>query len=187
VRPPTIGEESSGTWAEQQALPDEMKKFRLTMPGWKLRNDLQFKAPTARRAFMALQFGDAELIRVIEDCFKPAATRAGFDLRMLTDGQGAGLIDDQMRVALRTSRFIVADLTHGNRGAYWESGFAEGLGRPVFYTCRSDVWNDVSLRPHFDTRHMATVIWDPANLQQAENQLSNMIRATLPTEAKLQD
>jgi nucleoside 2-deoxyribosyltransferase len=45
-------------------------------------------------------------------------------------------IDDQMRVALRTSRFVVADLTRGNRGAYWEAGFAEGLGRPVIYTCR---------------------------------------------------
>jgi hypothetical protein len=78
---------------------------------------------------MAMQFGDAEFNRVVNDCFKPAVKAAGFELRLLTDGQPAGLIDDQLRVALRTARFVIADLTHANNGAYWEAGFAEGLGR----------------------------------------------------------
>ena len=47
----------------------------------------------------------------------------------------AGLIDDRLRVEIRTSRFLIADLTHENAGAYWEAGFAEGLGKPVIYTC----------------------------------------------------
>jgi nucleoside 2-deoxyribosyltransferase len=85
---------------------------------------------------MAMQF-DSEMDRVVKDCFKPAVARTGFELRVLTDGQPAGSIDDQLRVALRTSRFVIADLTHDNNGAYWEAGFAEGLGRPVIYTCRS--------------------------------------------------
>jgi len=33
----------------------------------------------------------------------------------------------RMRLEIRRSRFAVVDLTHGNRGAYWEAGFAEGL------------------------------------------------------------
>jgi nucleoside 2-deoxyribosyltransferase len=95
------------------------------------------------------------------------------------------LIDDQLRVALRTSRFVVADLTHGNNGAYWEAGFAEGLGRPVIYTCRKSEWKKKA--SHFDTNHLVTVIWDPTDLKKAEDQLSATIRATLPQEAKLSD
>ena len=40
-----------------------------------------------------------------------------------------------MRVQIRASRFVICDLTHGNRGAYWEAGFAEGIGRPVIFVC----------------------------------------------------
>lgn len=133
---------------------------------------------------MAMKF-DNELQRVVDSHFKPAVARAGFELRLLTDGQPAGLIDDQLRVALRNSRFVIADLTHRNEGAYWEAGFAEGLGRPVIYTCRKREWDE--RKSHFDTNHLATIIWDPDNLQAASTQLTAMIRATLPSEAKMSD
>jgi hypothetical protein len=64
-----------------------------------------------------MEFGHEELDRIVNDYLKPAVARTGFELRVLTDRQPAGLIDDQLRVALRTSRFVIADLTHGNKGA----------------------------------------------------------------------
>jgi nucleoside 2-deoxyribosyltransferase len=88
-----------------------------------------------------------------------------------------------MRTALRRSRFVFADLTHGNKGAYWEAGFAEGLGRPVIYTCREKEWSKD--KTHFDTNHLNTIIWDPNNLEKAARNLTAMIRATLPAEAIL--
>jgi nucleoside 2-deoxyribosyltransferase len=123
--------------------------------------------------------------RVVKECFKPAVKAAGFKLRVLTEGQPAGLIDDQLRVALRTARFVIADLTHDNNGAYWEAGFAEGLGRPVIYTCRKQKWDRA--KSHFDTSHLNTIIWDPENLQDAATRLTATIRATLPAEAKMAD
>ncbi|HEY8005995.1 MAG TPA: hypothetical protein VIE66_04155 [Methylocella sp.] len=51
-------------------------------------------------------------------------------MRDLKEGQSVGLIDDQLRVALWTSRFVIADLTHGSNGSYWDAGFVEGVGRP---------------------------------------------------------
>jgi nucleoside 2-deoxyribosyltransferase len=112
----------------------------------------------SRTAFRAMQF-DSEMDRVVKDCFKPAFARTGFELRVLTDGQPAGSIDDQLRVALRTSRFVIADLTHDNNGAYWEAGFSEGLGRPVIYTCRKQKWD--AAKSHFDTSHLNTIILGP--------------------------
>jgi hypothetical protein len=96
--------------------------LRLSMAGWQRYDALKHAQVESRTAFMAMQFGDAEFNRVVNDCLKPSVEAAGFELRLLTDGQPAGLIDDQLRVALRTARFVIADLTHGNNGAYWEEG-----------------------------------------------------------------
>jgi nucleoside 2-deoxyribosyltransferase len=159
-------------------------RLRLTMRGWERYESLKHQEVASRTAFMAMKF-DQELIQMVEKYFKPAVVRAGFQLRLLTDGQPAGLIDDQLRVALRTSRFIVADVTHGNNGAYWEAGFAEGLGRPVIYTCRRTEWDERKV--HFDTNHLVTVIWDPDNMEDAAHRLTATIRATLPGEASLSD
>jgi hypothetical protein len=153
------------------------------MPGWQRYETLKHAQVKSRTAFMAMEFGHEELNRVVNDVFKPALEAAGFKLRVLTEGQPAGLIDDQLRVALRTARFVMADLTHGNQGAYWEAGFAEGLGRPVIYTCRKQEWD----KSHFDTSHLNTIIWDPENLEHAGTRLTATIRATLPAEAKMTD
>jgi hypothetical protein len=157
------------------------------MSGWERYGSLKRAKIESRTAFMAMQFGDAELDGVVNGCFRPAVRRAGFELRVLTDGQPAGSIADQLRVALRSSRFVIADLTHGNPGAYWEAGFAEGLGRPVIYSCKKAVWDDPNTKPHFDTNHLVTIIWDPGKLKDAEDRLTATIRATLPDEAKLAD
>jgi nucleoside 2-deoxyribosyltransferase len=126
---------------------------------------------------------------IVRDHFAPAVLQTGFELRRLDQGQAAGLIDDQLRVAIRTARILVCDLTHGNKGAYWEAGFAEGLGKPVLYTCRRDVFEDRQHEnhPHFDTNHMVTVPWDASKPEDAARRLKDTIRATLPTEAQLTD
>lgn len=129
---------------------------------------------------MAMKF-DVELFKIVDEWFKLAVAETGFELRNLTDGQGAGLIDDQLRVALRRAKFVIADLTHNNNGAYWEAGFAEGLGRPVIYTCRKAEWDNT--KTHFDTNHLVTIVWDETNLSDAAPRLANTIRATLPSEA----
>lgn len=94
------------------------------------------------------------------------------------------LIDDRMRVEIRRSRFMLADLTHSNNGAYWEAGYAEGLGIPVIYTCKKAVFDE--RKSHFDTNHHLTVMWHGDNATVTE-ELKATIRATLPAEAKLDD
>lgn len=170
---------------EHRGDPDEGINFSLTFEGWQRYEALKHARVESRTAFMAMKFGDEELNRVVNDWFKPAVKAADFELRVLTDGQPAGLIDDQLRVALRTARFVIADLTHGNNGAYWEAGFAEGLGRPVIYTCRKKEWDE--RKTHFDTSHLNTIDWDPENLQVTKMRLTATIRSTLPAEAKMTD
>jgi len=157
----------------------------LTMDGWQRYEELRVKRADSRIAFMAMKFGDEELNDVVAECFEPAVARAGFTLRVLTDEQPAGLIDNQMRAAIIGSRFLIADLTHGSQGAYWEAGFGEGLGLPVIYSCKSANWE--RSKTHFDTNHMVTIKWNPADLEPAAKELTATIRATLRAEAKLSD
>jgi nucleoside 2-deoxyribosyltransferase len=83
--------------------------------------------------------------------------------------------------------FLIADLTDHNNGAYWEAGYAEGLGKPVIYTCRKDVFEDKENTTHFDTNHHLTVVWEHDKLDDAVKQLKATIRATLPENAKMED
>ena len=132
-----------------------------------------------------MKFGDEELNAMLETVFRVSAKRAGFDLFKLDDNPCAGLIDDRMRVEIRASDFVIADLSHNNLGAYWEAGYAEGLGKPVIYTCEKSKFT--TSKTHFDTNHHLTIIWDLADPDLAREQLTQTIRATLPHLAKLTD
>lgn len=160
-------------------------QIRLTFKGWERFDELQHEQTDSRHAFMAMAFNRPEMEDAFTQCFRPATQDAGFDLRQLTDGQGAGLIDAQLRVRIRTAKFLIADLSTENRGAYWEAGFAEGLGRHVIYVCEESTWNhqDQEKRPHFDTNHLNTVVWSSSDLPRARQRLADMIRDTFPTEA----
>lgn len=157
----------------------------LTFDGWNYYETLLEGNPTYRKAFMAMKFGDPDLNAVLENVFKPSAKQAGFDLFKLDDAPRAGLIDDRLRVEIQSSDFLIADLTHENNGAYWEAGYAEGLGKPVIYTCEKEKFD--TQKTHFDTNHHLTVIWDKNAPEQAGELLKATIRATLPQLAKLDD
>jgi hypothetical protein len=172
---------------KSRQLPRELAKVSLTIGGWERFQEIQTKVADTKKAFMAMKFGVPEMDRVFFECLKPAAKRAGYELMKLDDMPRAGLIDDRLRLEIRTARFLIADLSHQNAGAYWEAGFAEGLGRPVIYTCKQSVFNDVSTKPHFDTNHYLSILWDMSDLSKAAEQLTTTIRITLPTEAKLLD
>jgi hypothetical protein len=165
-------------------LQTEMGGTTLSFEGWQWFEELRRGRSTSRKAFMAMKYGDALLNRVFTTCFKPAVAMTGFELMKLDERPVAGLIDNRLRTEILTSRFLIADLTHGNQGAYWEAGFAEGLRKRVFYTCEESAFKAGT---HFDTNHMHTVVWTEANLAKAAEDLKATIRATLPEEARMRD
>jgi hypothetical protein len=163
--------------------PDSGLTVRLTLDGWGYYNELKHKASESYLAFMAMPFNKEDLDKVYLDCFKPAVAKTGFELRRLDENPVAGIIDNHLRVEIRKARFLIAELTHENPGVYWEAGFAEGLGRPVIYTCEKSNFNAC----HFDTNHCQIVKWSLDNLPKAAEDLKTTIRVTLPTVAKQSD
>jgi len=156
----------------------------LSFEGWDEYSRLKIQSSDTRKAFMAMPFGN-DLIDKAYEYFKKAVDKTGFDLFRIDEKPKAGSIDDRLRVEIRTSRFLIAELTDDNRGVYWEAGFAEGIGKPVIYTCEKSYFKGKGT--HFDTNHLHTVLWEKNNLEEALNNLKITIRATLPEEAKMVD
>ncbi len=135
-----------------------LRDLRLTLAGWKQYETAKHGGFHADYGFLAMQFGDPTLDRLVEDTVKPIIlTETGYRLVDMRDVAQAGIIDNIMRMLIRDAAFVIADLTHGNQGAYWEAGYAEGLEKPVVYICEKGVFEDSGT--HFDTNHCTTVPW----------------------------
>ena len=89
-------------------------------------------------------------------------------------------IDARMMAQIKAAWFVVADLTQGNKGAYWEAGYASGLGEPVIYTCEQSVWDKE--KTHFDTSHHFHIPWSVAHMATVVQKLKATIRITIPEE-----
>ncbi len=133
---------------------------------------------------MAMGYGNADVERAFAE-FVKAIKQTGFQLLRLDQKPKAGLIDLRMRVEIRSAKFLVADLTDENRGAYWESGFAEGLGKKVYYTCEASKFEKV--KTHFDTEHLLTIKWSLDSMTRALDELKSAIRNDFPSDSRQSD
>lgn len=161
-------------------------RWSITFKGWERVEELRKGRSSGTYAFMAMAFGQEPLTTLVNDHFRTAVEQTGFPLKRVDDEPRAGLIDDWLRVDIRGCRFLVADLTHHNNGAYWEAGYAEGLGKPVIYTCERSVFEDSTRGTHFDTNHHLTVVWEEDAREAAATLLKATIRASVP-DAKQSD
>lgn len=152
-------------------------QVNLTMKGWKQYEAEKRGQLDGNYGFMAMQFDDAELDSLVEDVVKPAVKSVGYDLATMKDVSKAGIIDNIMSVQIRDATFVVADLTHDNNGAYWEAGYAEGLGKPVIYICEKDKFEKT--RTHFDTNHRTTIKWSKDDPEQFSRELIATLRRSL--------
>ena len=128
------------------------------------------------QAFVAMWF-DESVNAAFDNGIEPAIREAGYNALRIDRKPDVDKIDDEVIAEIRRSRFLVADFTHGEKGArggvYFEAGFAYGLEKPVIYTCHADMVDKL----HFDTRQYAHIVWNtPKELREG---LKNRILARI--------
>jgi len=101
------------------------------------------------QGFVAMSFNPS-LQEVWINGFVPGIRAAGYHPVRLDDKDYVGGITDEIMSEIRRSRFVVADYTGQRHNAYFEAGFALGLGLTVIPTCHADE-ND---KLHFDNRQL---------------------------------
>lgn len=149
----------------------------LTLSGWEMYEAERKGQTSGNYGFIALKTGDDHLEPLIRDHIKPSIAKIGYDIVDYRDISKAGIIDNILRVQIRDSAFVLVDLTHDNRGAYWEAGYAEGLGKPVLYICEKSKFKEQST--HFDTNHCTTVQWDVNNVPEFIANLTATLKRSL--------
>lgn len=152
--------------------------FGLSLEGWERYEAEKRGTFAGRYGFIAMKFGDPVLDPFVESTIKPAIRKAiAYELVDLRNVSRAGVIDNIMRAQIRDAAFVLVDLTHDNSGAYWEAGYAEGLGKPVIYICEQTKFD--AAKTHFDTNHCTTVMWSVAEPQAFTEQLVATLRRSL--------
>ena len=157
-------------------------EIRMTLKGWRYWESLHQGSTTAAGGFIAMQFGDLRLDGFISaNVNGRVAKELGVSIHRVDSPEvtRAGVIDNIMREAITDAAFVLVELSHGNKGAYWEAGYAEGLGKPVIYLCEQAVWDDPTRRPHFDVNHCVTVMWSETNPDAFVEQLIATINNSL--------
>lgn len=149
----------------------------LSLDGWQAFEAEQRGKSAGNYGFIALKFGDPILDPFLQEHIKPAIESIGLTLRDMRDCSRAGIIDNLMRIEIRDCAFVLVDLTHDNSGAYWEAGYAEGLGKPVLYICEQSKFDTV--KTHFDTNHCTTVVWSTGSPQEFTDSLIATLKRSL--------
>ena len=156
----------------------EFTNISLSLDGWKRYEDEERGEFKENSGFIAMEFGDPELDPFVKDVVKPAVKESiGYELVDLRDVAQAGIIDNIMRTQIKKAAFLIVDLTNDNPGAYWEGGYAEGLGKPVIYICEKAKFE--ATRTHFDTNHCTTVLWSRDDNESFKQELVATLRRSL--------
>jgi len=143
-------------------------------PGGHSRVDGRTAGTVSAQAFVAMWFDDS-MNDVYDHAIKPAIEDAGYDPVRIDRIHFTNQIPEEIKTQIRRSRFIVADITHGDDGprggVYLEAGRALEQDIPVIFTAERGT------KPHFDISQYPRLEWERDNLPAFRTALTNHILA----------
>lgn len=154
-----------------QSLDSPAHGYRLSALGWSELSRREKSGAESNNAFIAMSF---DLARTATGEAIWAAVGATDHVPVRMDRvEHANRIDDEILSRLRSSKFLIVDLTEQNPGAYFEAGFILGLGRPVIWICSEEDLVNV----HFDARQYNII--DYADNEDLRRRLQFRIEAVV--------
>jgi nucleoside 2-deoxyribosyltransferase len=162
----------------------------LTSKGFARLDELERTNINSKQAFVAMWF-DESIKDLYEKAIRPAIEEAEmpsgvkFTAVRIDNKEHNNKIDDEIIAEIRRSRFVIADFTsaivnHDRKdqaisrgGVYYEAGFAQGLGLPVIWTCKTGFESLI----HFDIRQYNTIFWQ--DYDDLKRRLKARIEATI--------
>lgn len=137
--------------------------------GYSRVDELQKYLAKGKNALVAMKFGDDT--KPLREAIRKGVSIAGYNAIFIDEVQHNDFITPELLKYIRDSKFVIADLTHQNNGAYFEEGYAMGLGKPVIQLCKEGT------KLHFDIAQKNTIMWqDEKDIPQ---RLADRIKATI--------
>jgi hypothetical protein len=124
--------------------------------------------------FVALPLGNPDHIRsIFDEGIKPALASFGFEARRVDDQAPRGSLTETIIKEIKSSYFLIADLTDERPNCYYEVGYAQALGKPVLLIKKGDA------KVHFNvSQHMIHSYANKAGIQKL---LKNQVPKFLET------
>lgn len=145
------------------------KEICLLPAGYARVDSLLKNDATNKNVFVAMQFGNET--KELREKIREGINAAGYSDVFIDEVPHNNLITPEILKRIRESKFVVSELTHGNQGAYFEAGYATGLGKQVIQLCKEGV------KIHFDLAQKNTIFWnDEAEIPE---RLEKRIQATI--------
>lgn len=145
-------------------------KLVLTERAWKKVYDVQKEQINNKNVFVAMKFG--EETQQLREKIKEGL--AGYNIRIMDEIEHNHQIVPEMLYEIRNSKFVIAELSNHNNGAYYEAGYALGLGKEVIHICKkSELTNGL----HFDVAQVNTIVYD--SIDEIPEKLKKRIQATI--------
>ncbi len=142
----------------------------LTVKAYEEVERLQIQQTNNKNVFVAMKFGDATIS--LRDKIKEGLK--GYNVRIMDEIEHNHQIVPEMLYEIQNSRFVIAELSHHNNGAYYEAGFAYGCGKEVIHLCSREA---LKSGLHFDVAQINTIIYDDIN--DIPEKLIKRIQATI--------
>lgn len=170
-------------YTKASAEPGAMR-IQLQADGWKAIEKLQSSPELNRNVFVSMAFNDDT--KDTRDAIKAGIINAEFSPEFIDEIIHNKQIVPEMFRLIRECRFLILDISDPNYGAYYEAGYALGLGKEVIITCSEEVFRKEYkteeekkymkyLRPHFDIAQKQILVWK--NHADLTKQLSEWIKA----------
>lgn len=138
--------------------------------------ELQQSHVNNKNAFVAMSFHESA--NEIREAIKLGIENAGYSAELMDEIIHNHQIVPEMLRLIQESRFLIMDITQPNFGAYYEAGYAQGLGKEIIVTCQKEVFNqkkyecvfipkedktcwlkEVATKPHFDIAQKQILVW----------------------------
>lgn len=129
-------------------------------------------AKTTKNVFIAMSF--APEMSKVREAIRTAIINCGYTPRIMDEIEHNHQIVPEMLYEIREARFVIAELTGHNNGAYFEAGYALGFGKDVIQVCQRSKFNEDG---HFDVKQVNSVLWEDTD--DLTQKLIARIKATI--------
>lgn len=146
--------------------------YQLTPKGLEKIYTVQKDQTDNKNAFIAMKFGEETL--EIRSAIKQAVENAGYIARIMDEIEHNNQIVPEMLYEIENCRFMIAELSNHNNGAYFEAGYGSGCKKQVILVCKdTELINSL----HFDVAQQNAVIYNSPN--DLISKLEKRIKATI--------
>lgn len=173
---------------EQQYIekyPD-ITQLSIAPNGYKRIDELQKDDSKSKEVFVSMAFNDGT--RQTREAIRDGIIDAGYSPEFIDEIIHNHQIMPEMFRLIRECRFLIMDVSDPNYGAYYEAGYALGLGKEVIISCKEEVFTkkyeteeekrlEKYMKPHFDIAQKQLLIWK--DYEDLTHKLSEWIKSII--------